>query len=154
MAAGDRRLERVGADRAEVERPTEVAAGGGDEAGVPAGAVLVCEQDEISVSVTPGGFPRLVELHQREESEHLGVVVDHLGEQPPEAERLVAHVRPLQVGSPGRRVPLVEDQVDDVEHGRQPARPLIWWRDGKTDAGVGQRAFGPDETLSDRRVGL
>ena len=48
-----------------------------------------------------------------------------LGQHAPEAQRVLAQRRPHPVVAGGRRVALVEDQVDDLEHRRQPRGALV-----------------------------
>jgi hypothetical protein len=50
------------------------------------------------------------------EAVDLGLSGSELGEDAPEAQRLLAQGRPHPVVALGRSVPLVEDQVDRLEH--------------------------------------
>ena len=67
---------------------------------------------------------RLGEQQQREQPERLGFVGHELGEQTREPDRLRAEVGADQLVAFGRGVALVEDEVDDGEHGSEPARQL------------------------------
>ena len=81
---------------------------------IPARAVLVCEQYELSGD-EPRIAPRVMQQHQREQAPHLGLVRHQLGEHAPEADRLRRQIDAAAVA-------LVEDQVDDREHGCEPVR--------------------------------
>ncbi len=96
------------------EGPIKRLAPMGDLGGVPARAVLVCEQHELA-ALEPGLAARIVEQHQRPEAVHLGLVRHQLGERRAEPERLRRQVDAAAVA-------LVEDQVDDREHRSQPLR--------------------------------
>ena len=87
-----------------------------DQQPVPARAVLVEQQDGLAVGPDARPRPRGLQLHQRDEPVHLGLARRQLGEDAAEAQRLLAQRRPHPVVARGRRVALVEDQVDDLEH--------------------------------------
>ena len=53
---------------------------------------------------------------------HLRLVGHQLGKEPGEADRFGAQLVPHEVLAAGRGVALVEDQVDDREHGAEPVR--------------------------------
>ncbi len=123
----------------------------GDEHAVPACPVLVGEQHQRAVRGRPGGPPRLGQQHQREQPEHLRLVRHELGQQPPEPDRLGAQVGPRQRRTRTRRVALVEDQVDDGEHGRDPGGQIGLRRDAVRDPGVPDLGLGPDQPLGHGR---
>ncbi len=55
---------------------------------------------------------------------------------------------------PGRgEIALIEDEVDDVEHGRQPVLELGATGGQIRDAPVADEAFGPHDPLGDGRLG-
>ena len=60
---------------------------------------------------------------------HLGLARRQPGQDAPEPQRVLAQRGPHPVVAGGRRVALVEDQVDDLEHRRQPRRELVAGRD-------------------------
>ena len=112
MQRRDRRLDDIRAAALQREGTVERLTPAGDLGGVPARAVLVCEQHELA-ALEPSVAARIVEQHQRVEAVHLGLVRHQLGERVSEPERLRGQVDPAAVA-------LVEDQVDDREHRRQP----------------------------------
>ena len=75
------------------------------------------------------------------------------GEDAAEAQGVLAQLRAHPVVAGRRRVALVEDQVDDLEHGRQArARSSAPCGDLERNARVGERLLGPDDALRDRRL--
>ena len=84
---------------------------------------------------------------------HLGLVRHEGDEQAGQPDGLGAQVGAHEL-APGRRaVALVEDQVDDAEHGTQPVRELGLARDAVGDVGGADLALGPHEALRHRRFG-
>ena len=59
---------------------------------------------------------------------------------------------PHPVVAGGRRVALVEDEVDDLEHRRQAGGELGAARHLERDVLLGERPLGPDDALGDRRL--
>jgi hypothetical protein len=90
---------------------------------VPPRPVLIREQDELAALGTRLA-PRVVEDHQREQPTHLRLVGHEDSEQPREPNRLVAQVHPNEPAG-RRRVPFVEDQVEDREHGAEAVRECM-----------------------------
>ncbi len=84
---------------------------------------------------------------------HLGLVGHQLGEDAAEAQRVVAQRRAQPVLAGGGRVALVEDQVDDLEHRRQPRLQLGAARHFEGHVRLRQRALGAHDALRDRRLG-
>ena len=76
-----------------------------------------------------------------------------LGQDASETERVVAQRRSHPVVARRRRVAFVEDEVDDLEDGRQSRRELGPARDFERDLLFGERPLGPDDSLRDRRFG-
>ena len=117
-----------GAAAAQRQRAVERLAPAGDLRGVPARAVLVGEQHELAV-VEPGVPARIVEQHQRPQAVHLGLVRHQLGERRAEPQRLRGEVDAAAVA-------LVEDQVDDRQHRRQPLGQQMVGRNPERDARI------------------
>ena len=90
-------------------------------AAVPERAVLVLEQHEVAVRRGARRAARLVQQHQREQAHRLGLG-QQLDEQAPEADRLAREVGARQRLARGRRVALVEHEVDDAQHRVEPLR--------------------------------
>jgi hypothetical protein len=93
VAGGDRGLEDIGTRYAAqpgraVERGERVA----DERPVPTGAVLVEEQDRLTVTPDTGAGPRRLDLHERQQPEHLRLARRECGEHAAEADRLLHEV--------------------------------------------------------------
>ena len=120
---------------------------------VPQRAVLVVEQHQPPVGVDARVAARVVQEHQREQPARLGPLGHQLGQQAAEPDRLRAQLAPHERLARGRRVALVEDQVDRGEHRRQPVRQLLVLRHPVGDAGVGDLALGAHEPLGHRRLG-
>jgi hypothetical protein len=68
------------------------------------------------------GDPRRLDLHQRDQPVHFGLVGRERGEHAAEAHRLLAQLRPRPGIARGRRVAFVEGQVHDLENGCEPRR--------------------------------
>ena len=97
-----------------------------------------------------GGAAGVQQQEQRQQSVRLRLVGHQLGEYAGEPDRLGAQVKPQQ-GAGGRRVALVEDQVDDGEDGREAAGKLGFGGHAVGDAGVPDLALGPDDPLGHGR---
>ena len=69
-----------------------------------------------------------------------------------EAERVLAERGPRPVVPRGRRIALVEHQVEDAQHRRQAAGPLRPPGHLEGDARVGEGPLGPHDPLGDRRL--
>src|SRR4029078_2916772 len=84
---------------------------------------------------------------------HLRLGRRQLGEDAAEPQRLLAQLRAHPVIAGGRRVPLVEDQVDDRQHPRESLAELgpAWYLEG--DALFRQSALGAHDALGDCRLG-
>ena len=96
---------------------------------------------------------RGLQLHQRDEPEDLGLARHQLGEHVAEAQRLLAEVVPHEGVTGVRSVALVEDQVDDGEHGGQARGQLGALGHLVRQAAVADRALGAHEPLGDRGLG-
>ena len=99
------------------------------------------------------GAAGLGEQQQGEQAQRLGLVGHQLGQQPGQADRLGAQVAADQVVAGRGGVPLVEDQVDDREHEREPVGQLRVPRHPVRDARGADLALGPDQALGHRRLG-
>ena len=82
----------------------------------------------------------------------LRLVRNELGQDTAETQRVLAERGSHEVVTGGRRVALVEDQIDDPEHRRQPDAELFGAGDLEWDVRLGQRALCPDDALSDGRL--
>ena len=75
-----------------------------------------------------------------------------LGQDTPQTQRILAERGPHPVVTGGRRVALVEDEVDDLEHRRQAGGKLGPAGDLEGNLLFGERPLGPDDPLGDRRL--
>ena len=153
VAGGDRGLQRVRPERA-AERlgALERREAAADEQLVPARAVLIEQQDRLARRPDPRAQPRRLDLHQRDQAVHLGLVGHQLGQDAAEPQRVLAQRRPHPVVAGGRRVALVEDEVDHLEHRREPPAELGAARDLERHVRLGQRPLGAHDALRDGRL--
>jgi hypothetical protein len=77
---------------------------------------------------------------------HLGLVRHQLGERVPEPERLRGQIDAAAVA-------LVEDQIDDRQHGRQPVRQPVVGRNAEANARIPDLALRPRKTPLHRFLG-
>ena len=82
----------------------------------------------------------------------LGLARRQLGEHAPEPQRLVAQVRARPVVAGGRRVALVEDEVDDLEHRGEARRELVAAGHLERHVRFRERALGAHDALRDGRL--
>ncbi|CAM5725894.1 hypothetical protein SVIOM74S_01810 [Streptomyces violarus] len=109
----------------------------GDRLRVPPAAVLFGERYEAAVGRGPGGAPGVVEQHESQQPRHLRVV-DRGRELPGEPDGLGGEVDIAGVA-------LVEDQVEDPQHGGDVAGPV--------EPYAGDGALGPADALRHGRLG-
>ena len=83
---------------------------------------------------------------------HFGFVRHERREDPTEPQRVLTECRTHPVVARGRGVALVEHQVDDFEHRREPWRQLGAARHLEGHALLRQRALGPHDALRNRRL--
>ena len=121
MHGVDRRLDLVDAGLVAPQAVADDRLALGDQCAVPAVPILVGERHEVAAGGRPGRAARLDEQHQREQPQDLRLVGHELGEQPAETDGLGAQVGADELRSRAGRVALVEDEVDDGQHGLQPA---------------------------------
>ena len=103
MAGRDRRLELVGPGPAERLGALEHAEALVDRARVPERAVLVGEQDELAVGADARVAARVLQQHQRQQPERLGLVGHQHAEELREPDRLAAEVAADERLARGRR---------------------------------------------------
>ncbi|GAA3115681.1 hypothetical protein GCM10020254_72950 [Streptomyces goshikiensis] len=94
-----------------------------------------------------------LELQQRHQAVHLGLLRHQGGEDTGEPEGVLAQGRADEVLAGGRRVPLVEDQVDHFEDGGEPLVSVRPVRDLEGHPGLGQGPLRPDDALGDGGLG-
>ena len=119
---------------------------------VPAAALLLGQRDQLAAGPGAGGPPGLGEQHQGQQPGHLGVA-GQAGPQPPgQPDGLAGQVGAGQVRAAAGRVALVEQQVEHVQHGPQPARPLVRRRQPERLAGRLEGGLGPADPLAHGRL--
>ena len=148
--AACRRVRPAGA--AERLRPRERGEPAPDQQLVPARAVLIEQQDRLARGSDPGGRARCLDLHQRHEAVHLGLGRRKLGQDAAEPQRVLAQSGPHPVVAGGRGVALVEDEIDDLEHGREPCGQLLPAGHLEGHMRFGERALGAHDALRNRRL--
>src|SRR5438552_2418405 len=93
-----------------------------------------------------------MDLQQGYEAVDLGLRGNELGQNPAQPQRVLAQRRAHPLVAGGRGVALVEDEIDDLEHGRQARGELRPARDVERDARLAQGPLGPDDALRDGRL--
>jgi hypothetical protein len=94
-----------------------------------------------------------VQQEEREQPQRLGLVRHEDGEQLAQADGLVAEVAAHEPVAAGRRVALVEEQVDDGEHGAEALGEQVVRGHAKGDARLADAPLGAHEPLRKRRLG-
>ena len=84
---------------------------------------------------------------------HFGFVRRELGEDAAKAERILAELWAHPVVTGGRRIALVEDEIDHFEHRRQSSIAIGAARNLERDALPGKRALRADDPLRDGGLG-
>ncbi len=133
--------------------PAEGGDAAGDEQAVPAVAVLVPQQHRLPVGAGAGGGARGLELQQRGQAVDLGLLRHQGREDAGQAQGVLAQGGAEPVVAGGGRVPLVEDQVDDLEDRAETGLAVRSVRHLEGDVLPGQGAFGADDALRDRGFG-
>ena len=114
----DGRLQRIGAELARPERSLHQRDTLRDHLPVPARPVLIVQQHQLSIGRACAPRAGFVQQHQGQQPERFRLR-QQLDQQSAQPDRLGGEVVPGEGLARGGRVALVEDQVDDVEHGRQ-----------------------------------
>jgi uncharacterized protein (DUF2384 family) len=155
VAGGNRGLERVGPQLLSLVLGTRLGTlqrrkAAADEQLVPARSVLVEQQDRLARGAGPRVEARSLDLHQCNEAMDLRLIGRQPGQDAAEPQRVLAQLRPHPVIAGGGGVALVEDEIDDLEHGGEALDELGPARHFVGNALLGQRAFGPHDTLGHR----
>ena len=93
-----------------------------------------------------------MQLHQRDEAMHLRLRREQLREDAAEPERLLDQLRPDPVVARGRRIALVEDEVDHLEHGGQAVGEPVALGDFERHPRRREVRFRADDALGDGRL--
>ncbi len=152
MTGGDRGLERAKSiGTAEGLGPFERSEAAADQQLVPACTILLCDRNEGAVRCLARGEAGRLNLHQGEQAENFGLRRREAGEDASEPLRLRAQCGTRQFLARGRRIALIEDEINDLEHRGEPRRALGPARHLEGNAGVADRILGADDALRDRR---
>src|SRR2546427_9950383 len=119
---------------------------------IPAGAILIEEQERFTGRTDTRVRARSLNFHERDEAVDFRLVGSEAGENAAEAESIFAKRRthPVFTGSGG--VAFVENKVDNFEDGRKSSGEIRAAWDFEGNARFGERAFGADEAPGERWV--
>ena len=154
VAGGDRRLQRVRAARAaELARRARARRGRGGSAADPSAR----GSDRAAGSARPTGRRAPASATPGSPSARRGrgprARAEQLGQDAAEPQRILAERRPHPVVAGGRRVALVEDEIDHLEHRRQARGELGAAGHFERDLLLGEGPLGADDPLRDGRLG-
>jgi len=96
---------------------------------------------------------RSLNFHKRDEAMNFRLVWSEARENAAEAEGIFAECGAHPVFAGGGGVTLVEDEIDDFEHGRESSGEIGAVRNLEGNARFGERAFGADDALGDGGFG-
>ncbi len=151
MQRRDRGLQLVRTGRVHGEGEVQSANALGDHVPVPPRTILVIQQHQFAAVGRPRGVPGVLQQHERQQAERLGLAGHQRRQHAGEPDGLVAQLRADQRAL-GGGVALVEDQVQDGQHPIQPLGQQLGRRDAVGDGGSADLALGPYEPLLDRRL--
>ena len=120
---------------------------------IPERAVLIEQQNRLSRRPGARLRARRLNFHQCDQAVDLGIARGEPGQHPSQTQCILTERRSHPVFTGGRRVALVEDEIDDLEHRRQTCGTLGPARDLEGDARLGKGPLGADDALGDRRLG-
>ena len=83
---------------------------------IPPAAILVKQENGLAVWADASARTGCLDLHQCYQSMHFRFLGHHLRQDAPQAQGVLAQRRAQPIVAGGRRVALVEDQVDDRQH--------------------------------------
>src|SRR5438105_962444 len=86
---------------------------------------LAAAEDELPERTGPSSATRVLQEHQREQPESLCLVRHEHGQELPEPDRLLAELPADDRLARSGGVTLVEDEIQDREHGAQPLRQQV-----------------------------
>jgi hypothetical protein len=153
MAGGDGGLENIGAGLSgELLSMGESGEAAADEELVPAGAILIKEEDGLAGGCDAGVKAGGLNLHQGDEAVDLGFVGSEFGEDAAKAKGFFAESGAGPVVAGGGGVALVEDEVDNLKDRGEAAFELFAAREFEGDFGFGEGALGANDALSDSRL--
>ena len=152
MHGGDGRLQLVRADLAPGQHGAEELGSLGDLRAIPLLPVLLGQRYQGPVRQRAGRPPRVGQQHQRQQARHLAVVRQQPVQPAGKPDGLLRQRGHGQRVSLAGRVTLVEDEVEDVQHGAQPFGPLRPGGQAEVEPGAGDGLLGPADALGHRRL--
>ena len=138
-------LQEVGPVAAQTPGALERGATGLDLGAVPQCAILLGEQHELAVAQSRIAA-RVVQEHQRQQAEHLGLVRHQLAERDAQPDRLRRELAATVVAR-------VEDQVHDRQHRCEAVGQQVGRRHPEGDARIADLALRAHQALCHRRLG-
>ncbi len=154
MTGGDFGLQGVGTHGGpETFGPVKRRQAATDEELIPTRAILIEQQNGFPARADARVQPRRLDFHEGDQTVDFGFPRHQFSQDPPQTQGFLAQLRSHPVAAGGRGVPLVEDEIDDLEHRRYPSCQLGAARDFERDAGGRQGPLRPNDTLGDRRRG-
>ena len=147
VTRGDRRPELVRARLPHPQRLDQEALAVGDHGLVPAGPVLLLEQDQGPAAVCAGRPAGVGQQQQGEQPPHLGIPGQPGRQAAGQVEAGHAQVGPEQVVARRRLVALAEDEVHDPQHVGRPGLQQFGPGQGQGQASVADLVLRPGQAL-------
>jgi cation:H+ antiporter len=119
---------------------------------IPAGAILVEQQDGLAVFVGARRRPSRRRLHQREEAAHLRLRGRKLVKQIAQAEGLFLERWAREIVAGARGIALIVNQVDDLQDRSEPRRQIFASGNFERNVRQRERLFRPHDALRDGRL--
>ena len=91
---------------------------------IPKGTILFVQWNQFSIGFCSCRSARIGQQHQREQSRHLSVLRKQSVQTPRQPDRFPRQFQPLRLWPTARGIAFVENQVQHVQHGREPLLPL------------------------------
>ena len=135
------------------ECPLQALGAEADLGSIPQITVLVGQEHELALGVDARLASGVVQQHEGQEPVDLGLVRHEAAQHPGQADGLGAQVSPDELVAGRGPVPLVEDEVQDVEHRIQALGSLGFLRHREGDAGGEDLPLGPHQPLGHGRLG-
>jgi hypothetical protein len=150
---GDRRLQLIRAGRSAGQGAGHEGHALGDLGRVPQAPVLLGHGDRLAGRPGARRPSRVGEQHERQQPGHLTVLGKQAVHDASEADRLGGQVGTVQARPRGAGVALAEDQVEHVQHRREPSGPLLGGRHPERNAAVPDLLLGPADAPGHGRLG-
>src|SRR5262245_16684948 len=120
---------------------------------VPLVPILILEKHQIAFVADARLAPRVVEQHERQQADGLGLVRKERGQTASKAKSIGDEIAADEVLVRRCQVAFVEHEVQDIENGVEARRERLTIRNLVRDAGTGDLLLRASDSLSDRRVG-